>query len=124
MHFSSCFYKCTLQITYMLKHTHKCSMHYLNLISKDLDKILSFCSYKISILLLTYICYTCFHASRKSLSVVKPALINCTKSDDPENATCTSWINELNRPEDEAKRLLGTLDTSFLVSYAFFMFVR
>ncbi len=34
-------------------------------------------------------------------------------------------LDELDgEPEDEAKRLEGALDSAFLFSYAFFMFVR
>ena len=37
---------------------------------------------------------------------------------------CTSFITEINdKSEAEAKRLEGTLDSSFLFSYAFFMFI-
>ena len=37
--------------------------------------------------------------------------------------TCTSWFNELNgKTEQEADGLLGLLDTSYLMSYAVFMF--
>ena len=81
----------------------------------------SFFSYKVTILLLTFMSYTCFHLSRKAISVVKPVLIDCDNTTD----TCTSFIKEINgTSEQEAKRLEGALDSSFLFSYAFFMFIR
>lgn len=72
-----------------------------------------------TVLFLTFISYTSFHLSRKSLSVVKPVLLDC-----PDNqTTCTSYITEINgESEAKAKSLISALDTSFLVSYAFFMF--
>ena len=39
-------------------------------------------------------------------------------------SNCTSWITELNgKNQQEADSLLGLLDTSYLMSYAVFMFV-
>ena len=71
--------------------------------------------------MLTFLSYTCFHLSRKAISVVKPVLIDCDNVTD----TCTSYIREINgTAETEAKSLEGTLDTAFLFSYAVFMFVR
>ncbi len=45
-----------------------------------------FFSHRVSVLLLTFLTYTLYHASRKPLSVVKNELINCTD-------TCRSWIS-------------------------------
>ena len=40
------------------------------------------------------------------------------------SSNCTSWINELNGiSKQEAESLLGFLDTSYLMSYAVFMFL-
>ena len=40
------------------------------------------------------------------------------------SSNCTSWINELDgQTQKEADSLLGLLDTSYLMSYAVFMFV-
>jgi len=85
--------------------------------------------YKVTILVLTFISYTCYHLSRKAISVVKPVLIDCPEDDEHHhlnhstvNSTCTSYINEINgKPEEEAKTLESTLDTSFLFAYAFAM---
>jgi len=79
--------------------------------------------YKVTILLLTFIAYTCFHLSRKAISVVKPVLIECDNVTE-SYTNCTSFIDEINgKIETEAKALEGTLDTAFLFSYAIFMFV-
>ena len=76
-----------------------------------------------TILLLTFIAYTCFHLSRKAISVVKPVLIECDNVTE-SYTNCTSFIDEINgKIETEAKALEGTLDTAFLFSYAIFMFV-
>ncbi|XKL65384.1 hypothetical protein PGB90_008804 [Kerria lacca] len=89
-------------------------------------------------LLLTFIIYTCFHASRKPLSVVKSVLhANCTNLTPPANVNSTvdpnwcSWkpfdlqkVFFLNFGEDtnEANSLFGLLDSAFLFSYAISMF--
>jgi len=85
--------------------------------------------YKVTVLLLTFISYTCYHLARKAISVVKPKLVECpddnTDHNDTiphQNETCTSWITEINGlPEEEAKTLEGTLDTAFLFAYAISM---
>jgi len=85
--------------------------------------------YKVTILFLTFISYTCYHLSRKAISVVKPVLVKCPddhgKHNDtiaPLNETCTSYITEIDGlPEEEAKTLESTLDTSFLFAYAIAM---
>jgi OPA family glycerol-3-phosphate transporter-like MFS transporter 1/2 len=69
--------------------------------------------------------YIAYHLSRKPISIVKnaKAFLDC---DDGEgsNGTCTSWITEINgKSEKEAKTYLGLLDTSYLFSYSFFMFL-
>ena len=77
--------------------------------------------YRLSILLLTFLAYTSYHLSRKPISIVKNshAFLNCEKN----NGTCSSWISEIDgETEANAKTYLGLLDTSYLFSYAFFMF--
>eukprot|EP00088_Acartia_fossae_P004823 TRINITY_DN12089_c0_g1_i6.p1 TRINITY_DN12089_c0_g1~~TRINITY_DN12089_c0_g1_i6.p1 ORF type:complete len:537 (-),score=144.07 TRINITY_DN12089_c0_g1_i6:268-1878(-) len=83
--------------------------------------------FRISILVLTYLSYMCYHASRKPISVVKNTkdFLDCDENSglNSTNATCTSWITEINgKHESEAKTLLTILDTSYLLSYAIFMF--
>ena len=78
--------------------------------------------FRLSVLLLTFISYTCYHASRKPISIVKNSREFLDCSQDPR--FCHSWITEIDgAPEDEAKTIMGLLDTSYLVSYAVFMFV-
>ena len=46
--------------------------------------------------------------------------LDCTSGD-----VCVSWVTEINgKREDEAKTMLGVLDTAYLVTYAVFMFIR
>ena len=71
---------------------------------------------------MTFISYICYHASRKPISIVKNSkeFLDC----DRDKNYCHSWIAEIDgRSQEEAKTLLGLLDTSYLVSYAIFMFV-
>lgn len=80
--------------------------------------------YRLSILLLTFLAYTSYHLSRKPISIVKnsKAFLNCAQKSD-NTSVCTSWITQINgKTEQEAKTYLGLLDTSYLFSYAFFMF--
>ena len=73
-------------------------------------------------ILLTFLSYTCYHASRKPISIVKNSkeFLDC----DRDKNFCHSWISEIDgKTQEEAKTLLGLLDTSYLVSYAIFMFV-
>ena len=58
--------------------------------------------YKVTILLLTFISYTCYHLSRKAISVVKPVLIECPDDNNTAdvnhlttpNDTCSSYISK------------------------------
>lgn len=80
--------------------------------------------YRLSILLLTFLAYTSYHLSRKPISIVKnsKAFLNCPHKSD-NTTSCVSWITQINgKNEQEAKTYLGLLDTSYLFSYAFFMF--
>ena len=77
--------------------------------------------YRLSVLLLTFLAYTAFHASRKPLSIVKnsPEFLNCSGGH-----LCSSWISQLDQhTEEEARTMLGLLDTAYLVTYAICMFV-
>eukprot|EP00092_Neocalanus_flemingeri_P014087 GFUD01015196.1.p1 GENE.GFUD01015196.1~~GFUD01015196.1.p1 ORF type:complete len:522 (-),score=116.80 GFUD01015196.1:456-2021(-) len=80
--------------------------------------------YRLSILVLTFLAYTSYHLSRKPISIVKnsKAFLDCGKVHN-SNTTCSSWITQIDgKTEAEAKTYLGLLDTSYLFSYAFFMF--
>lgn len=111
-------------------------------------------SYRISILLLTFLTYTAYHMSRKPISVVKNVLSrNCSGlvpppeiiiTDDNRESWC-DWapfgMNMLNEPSrsmskdhdnkppffsdgKNSQTLLGTLDSAFLFAYAAGMFMR
>ncbi|XP_012217054.1 glucose-6-phosphate exchanger SLC37A2 isoform X2 [Linepithema humile] len=81
------------------------------------------------ILVLTYLGYTCYHLTRKPISVVKNVLhVNCSNLVPPPNIL----VNDSNRdtwcdwaPFDEldAGALLGMLDSAFLFAYALAMFL-
>ncbi|XP_037944918.1 glucose-6-phosphate exchanger SLC37A2-like [Teleopsis dalmanni] len=72
--------------------------------------------YKISVLFLTYLSYTCYHMSRKPISVVKSVLNdNCT------NGTSTHCgYAPFNTPD--GPKLFGEMDSAFLFTYALAMF--
>ena len=82
--------------------------------------------YKASVWILTFICYTAFHMSRKSISVVKSALRNnCNESEQSAalysfNASCNQGWAPFN--SEQGVTLLGVLDYSFLLTYALAMF--
>ncbi|XP_012280932.1 glucose-6-phosphate exchanger SLC37A2 isoform X2 [Orussus abietinus] len=81
------------------------------------------------ILALTYLGYTCYHMSRKPISVVKNVLsLNCSSLSPPPDIP----INDTNRDTwcdwapfdtEDAPALLGTLDSAFLFAYAAAMFL-
>ena len=80
--------------------------------------------YRTSVLVLTFLAYTSYHLSRKPISIVKnsKAFLDCGEHGD-NTTKCKSWITEIDgKSEKEAKTFLGLLDTSYLFSYAFFMF--
>jgi len=80
--------------------------------------------YRLSILLLTFLAYTSYHLSRKPISIVKnsKAFLDCGSVHNA-STVCSSWITQIDgKTEQEAKTYLGLLDTSYLFSYAFFMF--
>ncbi|NXP77376.1 G6PT3 protein, partial [Ramphastos sulfuratus] len=77
-------------------------------------------------LVLTFLCYTSYHLSRKPISIVKSQLHpNCSAlgpnpRNDSNSSTWCSWA-----PFDGAnyKELFGALDNAFLVAYAIGMFI-
>ena len=80
--------------------------------------------YRTSVLVLTFMAYTSYHLSRKPISIVKnsKAFLDCDHHAD-NSTNCRSWITQIDgKSEKEAKTFLGLLDTSYLFSYAFFMF--
>uniref|UniRef100_U5EYR0 Sugar phosphate exchanger 3 n=1 Tax=Corethrella appendiculata TaxID=1370023 RepID=U5EYR0_9DIPT len=94
----------------------------------QINRVLCF---KISVLLLTYLAYMCYHMTRKPISVVKSILHrNCSAvelpKDFPHNdqiADDSNWCDYPPFDGDDASALLGTLDSSFLFAYAIAMFV-
>lgn len=76
--------------------------------------------YRTSVLILTYIAYTCYHLSRKPLSVAKAVLHqNCTNT---TSGNCSkSWI-PFDGTDADAAEVFGELDSAFLFSYAIAMF--
>ncbi|XP_017959641.1 glucose-6-phosphate exchanger SLC37A2 isoform X1 [Drosophila navojoa] len=76
--------------------------------------------YKMSIILLTFAAYACYHMSRKPISVVKSVLhYNC--SDSQPHAGIDCGYAPFDGPD--SKSLFGMLDSAFLFSYAIAMFV-
>uniref|UniRef100_A0A8C8YLG3 Glucose-6-phosphate exchanger SLC37A2 n=1 Tax=Prolemur simus TaxID=1328070 RepID=A0A8C8YLG3_PROSS len=80
------------------------------------------------ILLLTFLIYTCYHMSRKPISVVKSRLHqNCSELIKPINDTHslndTTWCSWAPFDKDDYKELLGAVDNAFLVAYAIGMFI-
>ncbi|XP_055374298.1 glucose-6-phosphate exchanger SLC37A2 [Condylostylus longicornis] len=77
--------------------------------------------FKSSVLFLTYLSYTCYHMTRKPISVVKTVLQgNCSNiTPSTINVTCDGYppFDDLN-----AASLFGYLDSAFLFSYAAAMF--
>jgi len=86
--------------------------------------------FKASILVLTFAAYTCYHMTRKSLSVVKSVLHrNCTDIPRPvdqlfQDPTDNNWCEypPFDGSDTDAKALFGLLDSAFLFSYAAAMF--
>ncbi|CAI9092043.1 OLC1v1027186C1 [Oldenlandia corymbosa var. corymbosa] len=91
------------------------------LVEKSKKSPLSFQSYQIIVLLVTFIAYTLYHATRKTTSIVKSAL------DPASGATSTKEVFGLGdgwSPFDgsDGTALLGELDVSFLFVYAIGMY--
>ncbi|XP_008575559.1 PREDICTED: sugar phosphate exchanger 2 [Galeopterus variegatus] len=82
-----------------------------------------------SVLLMTFLIYTCYHMSRKPISVVKNRLHqNCSEIIIPINDTHslndTTWCSWSPFDKDNYSELLGGVDDAFLVAYAIGMFIR
>uniref|UniRef100_A0A452RU16 Glucose-6-phosphate exchanger SLC37A2 n=1 Tax=Ursus americanus TaxID=9643 RepID=A0A452RU16_URSAM len=80
------------------------------------------------ILLLTFFIYTCYHMSRKPISVVKSRLHqNCSELVKPVNDSHslndTTWCDWAPFDKNNYKELLGAVDNAFLVAYAIGMFI-
>ncbi|KFW11153.1 Sugar phosphate exchanger 2, partial [Fulmarus glacialis] len=77
-------------------------------------------------LVLTFLCYTSYHLSRKPISIVKSQLhpncsaLNPNPSNDSNSSTWCSWAPF---DGDNYKELFGALDNAFLVAYAIGMFI-
>ncbi|XP_055311870.1 glucose-6-phosphate exchanger SLC37A2 isoform X2 [Sitodiplosis mosellana] len=86
--------------------------------------------YKFSVLALTYVAYTCYHLTRKPISVVKAVLHrNCSLVEIPKQLSLvkdvsneSTWCDYAPFDGPDASALLGTLDTSFLLTYGVAMF--
>ncbi|XP_034102575.1 glucose-6-phosphate exchanger SLC37A2 isoform X1 [Drosophila sulfurigaster albostrigata] len=75
--------------------------------------------YKMSIFLLTFLAYACYHMSRKPISVVKSVLHgNCSTVQLQDAGNC--GYAPFDGPD--SKTLFGMLDSAFLFSYAISMF--
>ncbi|XP_076687360.1 major facilitator superfamily transporter 16 isoform X2 [Andrena cerasifolii] len=80
------------------------------------------------ILALTYLAYTCYHMTRKPISVVKNVLsLNCSSISPPPNVLINStnrdtWCDWAPFDTPDAPALLGMLDSAFLFAYAAAMF--
>ncbi|KAI4553110.1 hypothetical protein MJT46_016404 [Ovis ammon polii x Ovis aries] len=84
--------------------------------------------YRAFILLITFLIYTCYHMSRKPISVVKSRLHhNCSEVIQPLNSTHslndTTWCSWAPFDKSNYKELLGAVDNAFLVAYAIGMFI-
>lgn len=82
--------------------------------------------FRSSVLLLTFLTYTCYHASRKPLSVVKSYFSRkCDGLTPPAGIPLndSTWCDWAPFYGDDGSTLLGVLDSAFLFSYAGAMFV-
>ncbi|NXE29423.1 G6PT3 protein, partial [Ardeotis kori] len=83
-------------------------------------------SYRGLTLVLTFLCYTSYHLSRKPISIVKSQLHpNCSAlGPNPHNDSNSSkWCSWAPFDGDNYKELFGALDNAFLVAYAIGMFI-
>ncbi|XP_036601934.1 glucose-6-phosphate exchanger SLC37A2-like [Trichosurus vulpecula] len=81
--------------------------------------------YRGLVLLLTFLIYSCYHMSRKPLSVVKSQLHhNCSELENPNNdSNSTTWCCWAPFDRDNYKELLAGVDDAFLIAYAIGMFI-
>ncbi|XP_076233533.1 major facilitator superfamily transporter 16 isoform X2 [Calliopsis andreniformis] len=81
------------------------------------------------ILALTYLAYTCYHMTRKPISVAKNVLsLNCSSLSPPpniilNNSNRDTWCDWAPFDTADAPALLGLLDSAFLFAYAAAMFL-
>ncbi|XP_029178918.1 glucose-6-phosphate exchanger SLC37A2 isoform X1 [Nylanderia fulva] len=81
------------------------------------------------ILALTYLAYTCYHMTRKPISVVKSVLtLNCSSLQPPpdipvNDSNRDTWCDWAPFDTEDAPALLGMLDSAFLFAYAAAMFL-
>ncbi|XP_044017680.1 glucose-6-phosphate exchanger SLC37A2 isoform X2 [Aphidius gifuensis] len=81
------------------------------------------------VLALTYLAYTCYHMSRKPISVVKTVLYqNCSGLSPPpdipiDDNNRDTWCDWAPFDTPDAPTLLGTMDSAFLFAYAAAMFL-
>ncbi|ESN93720.1 hypothetical protein HELRODRAFT_186070 [Helobdella robusta] len=76
--------------------------------------------YKYFVLFLTFVIYVTYHLSRKPLSVVKNQLSPCSDVN-ITSQNCTGGWEPFNG--SDGKEMLGALDSCYLFTYAFFMFI-
>jgi OPA family glycerol-3-phosphate transporter-like MFS transporter 1/2 len=85
--------------------------------------------YQAAILVLTYISYCCYHMSRRPLTVVKTVLApNCSQLVPPAGIPALpnrsdTWCAWAPFDVPNPNHLFGLLDSVYLFSYAFFMFL-
>ncbi|XP_024881106.1 glucose-6-phosphate exchanger SLC37A2 isoform X2 [Temnothorax curvispinosus] len=81
------------------------------------------------VLALTYLAYTCYHLTRKPISVVKNVLsLNCSDLPVPadilvNDSNRDTWCDWAPFDTNDAPALLGMLDSAFLFAYAAAMFL-
>ncbi|XP_014216529.1 glucose-6-phosphate exchanger SLC37A2 isoform X2 [Copidosoma floridanum] len=81
--------------------------------------------HRAGVLATTYLAYTCYHMTRKPISVVKNVLSqNCSGITPPPGIVNDStWCDWAPFDRSDAPALLGLLDSAFLFSYAAAMFI-
>ncbi|XP_021346442.1 glucose-6-phosphate exchanger SLC37A2-like isoform X3 [Mizuhopecten yessoensis] len=84
-------------------------------------------TYRVYILIFTFLCYTCYHMSRKPISVVKSVLHrNCSKVTEDSGVhhlgNDTTWCDWKPFDGSDYSELFGTLDLVYLFAYAISMF--
>ncbi|XP_057331397.1 glucose-6-phosphate exchanger SLC37A2 isoform X1 [Microplitis mediator] len=85
--------------------------------------------HRAGVLGLTYLAYTCYHMSRKPISVVKNVLnLNCSSLSPPpdliiDDTNRYTWCDWAPFDTPDAPALLGALDSAFLFAYAAAMFL-
>ncbi|KAJ6658733.1 hypothetical protein lerEdw1_019893 [Lerista edwardsae] len=89
----------------------------------QLSGVIAALGYRTFILVLTFLCYTTYHLSRKPISIVKSELHHNCSSSPRNNSNSTTWCDW--KPFDQAnyKELFGALDNAFLVAYAIGMYI-